>query len=77
MLSADYPFAISYEDREDRRVWQLRSSGDNPEDVSKVASIFGGGGHKNASGFSSELEDIPEKIAQQGEYLLKKLEQLI
>ncbi|MBF0265213.1 MAG: phosphoesterase [Gammaproteobacteria bacterium] len=62
ILSKDYPFAISYEDREDRRVWQLRSSGKNAEDVSEVAKLFGGGGHKNASGFSTPLIQLPAEI---------------
>ena len=57
-LSADKPFAASYEDREDRRIWQLRSCGDEGLDVSEIATQYGGGGHKRASGFTSEIEDI-------------------
>jgi len=57
-LSANKPFAASYEDREDRRVWQLRSSGEQGLDVSEIASQYGGGGHKRASGFSTEIQDI-------------------
>jgi len=58
ILSDGYPFAASYEDREDRRVWQLRSAGDKQIDVSQVAQLYGGGGHKNASGFSTPLTTI-------------------
>jgi len=58
ILSDGYPFAASYEDREDRRVWQLRSAGDKQIDVSQVAQLYGGGGHKNASGFSTPLTAI-------------------
>jgi len=57
-LSLDKPFAASYEDREDRRVWQLRSSGEQGLDVSEIATQYGGGGHKRASGFSTEIQDI-------------------
>jgi len=53
-LSDGYPFAAAYEDKRDRRVWQLRSGGKKAIDVSEIAQQFGGGGHKNASGFSTE-----------------------
>jgi len=58
LLADGYPFAASYEDRDDRRVWQLRSAGEKQIDVSVVAQQFGGGGHKNASGFSTPLPEI-------------------
>ena len=57
-LSDGHPFAAAYEDKPERRVWQLRSGGENAIDVSEIAQQFGGGGHKNASGFSSETVDI-------------------
>jgi nanoRNase/pAp phosphatase (c-di-AMP/oligoRNAs hydrolase) len=57
-LSADKPFAASYEDREDKRIWQLRSSGKQGLDVSEIATKYGGGGHKRASGFVTEIQDI-------------------
>ncbi|MCW8930550.1 MAG: phosphoesterase [Gammaproteobacteria bacterium] len=53
-LSDGYPFAVAYQDKSDRRVWQLRSGGEKAIDVSEIAQQFGGGGHKNASGFSTE-----------------------
>lgn len=52
-LSDGHAFAASYEDRPDKRIWQLRSGGEKAIDVAKVAQLFGGGGHKNASGFST------------------------
>ena len=58
LLSNNQPFAASYEDREDRRIWQLRSSGEQGLDVSEIATQYGGGGHKRASGFSTEIQDI-------------------
>ena len=39
--------------------WALRSTGDT--DVSEIAKLFGGGGHKNASGFTYESSE--DKIA--------------
>lgn len=44
------PFAVVYYDSESERRYSLRSIGEF--DVSAVAKTFGGGGHKNASGFS-------------------------
>lgn len=50
-LAKGKPFAASYYDAEDGRRFSLRSS---PEglDVSEIAAIYGGGGHKHASGFT-------------------------
>ena len=45
-------FAACYFDIPGRRVWSLRSIGDF--DVGDVAKKLGGGGHRNASGFSEE-----------------------
>lgn len=47
------PFSISYCDRADIRTWSLRSIGEF--DVSAVAKTFGGGGHKNAAGFTTAV----------------------
>lgn len=50
------PFAACYSDAgPDKRIWQLRSVGDF--DVSEVAVRLGGGGHKNAAGFTERLGD--------------------
>jgi len=57
-LSDGYPFAAAYEDKAERRVWQLRSGGENAIDVAQIAQQFGGGGHKNASGFGTEVSTI-------------------
>jgi oligoribonuclease NrnB/cAMP/cGMP phosphodiesterase (DHH superfamily) len=46
-------FAACYWDTEDKRVFSLRSTEDGL-DVSEIASLFGGGGHKHAAGFSVE-----------------------
>ncbi len=57
-LSDGYPFAAAYEDKAERRVWQLRSGGEKAIDVAEIAQQFGGGGHKHASGFASDISDI-------------------
>lgn len=44
------PFAGCYWDTTDYRIFGLRSS-DTGVDVSQVAATYGGGGHRNASGF--------------------------
>lgn len=44
------PFAATYFDAPNARLWSLRSR-DDREDVSAVAAQFGGGGHRNAAGF--------------------------
>jgi hypothetical protein len=53
----DMPFAAAYYDTlEGYRSWSLRSVGDF--DVAALAKRWGGGGHKNASGFT-ESEFVP------------------
>ncbi|NQZ07674.1 MAG: hypothetical protein HRT35_10980 [Algicola sp.] len=51
------PFVASYSDILDQgvRSYSLRSE-DHREDVSLIAKKYGGGGHRNASGFSIALE---------------------
>ena len=44
------PFAACYWDTPSGRVFSLRSNNDGV-DVSEVAKQYGGGGHRNASGF--------------------------
>jgi uncharacterized protein len=60
-LAQGEPFAACYWDTPDGRVFSLRST-DNGMDVSSVAKAYGGGGHRNASGFR-----VPhEKVARDG-----------
>ena len=47
-------FVAAYKDMADRRLWSLRSRGEF--DVSAVAKARGGGGHKNAAGFTEKRE---------------------
>ncbi len=55
------PFAACYWDTAEGRTFSLRSS-EKGIDVSEVAKRYGGGGHKNAAGFSIPKMDI-EKLA--------------
>lgn len=57
-LCQEYPFAVMYFETKDKRIYSLRSQGENGVDVSMIASKFGGGGHRNAAGFSIEKPQI-------------------
>lgn len=50
LLAKDNPFAATYYDTETKRIFSLRST-ETGIDVSEVAKMFGGGGHKHAAGF--------------------------
>lgn len=50
MMAEGEPFAACYWDTPDGRVFSLRSKPEGA-DVSEIAKRYGGGGHKNASGF--------------------------
>lgn len=50
----DAPFSAMWYEAGDKRMWSLRSR-DDRQDVSQVAAIFGGGGHRNAAGFSEPV----------------------
>ena len=54
ILAREHPFAMSYFDTSEHRIFSLRSNTENPEwvDVSEIAKSYGGGGHANAAGFS-------------------------
>lgn len=53
-LAEGQPFAAGYTDKGSRRGWSLRSD-KNGEDVARIAALYGGGGHKHAAGFVSEV----------------------
>jgi len=54
MMCKGEPFAACYWDTPGGRVMSLRSS-DDGVDVSEIAKSYGGGGHRNASGFSMPI----------------------
>lgn len=49
-LTKDHPFAVSYYDTKQHRCFSLRSQSPEKADVEAIASAFGGGGHRCASG---------------------------
>lgn len=56
ILAKDHPFAVMWFAFKDYCEWSLRSAKENPchVDVSKIAILHGGGGHKHAAGFKTE-----------------------
>lgn len=54
-LAQGEPFAACYWDTPDGRVFSLRST-DEGLDVSTIAKQYGGGGHRNASGFRVDYD---------------------
>ena len=57
-LAEDGPFGVCYWDTPEGRVFSLRSTKESDFDVSKVAQIYGGGGHKHAAGFRIPFENL-------------------
>jgi oligoribonuclease NrnB/cAMP/cGMP phosphodiesterase (DHH superfamily) len=56
----DAPFAASYFYRADgTKQYSVRGRDDNDFDVSAIAKIYGGGGHKKAAGFEIEPNGTP------------------
>jgi len=50
-----FPFVSAYFDRADgKKQWSLRSRTNEDFDVSAIATMLGGGGHKHASGFTEK-----------------------
>lgn len=58
-LAKSHPFAaVFFITKENRYVYNLRSTGDDAVDVGQIARQYGGGGHPNASGFTLD-EPLP------------------
>ena len=55
LMSIGEPFAACYWDHPDGRSFSLRSNKEEGVDVAQIAIMYGGGGHKNAAGFTVEL----------------------
>lgn len=62
LMATGEPFAACYWDTPDGRVFSLRST-DDGVDVSEIAKLFGGGGHRNAAGFRLPHGVEPHGIA--------------
>jgi len=56
LMAKGQPFAACYWDTPEGRVFSLRSN-DDGMDVSEIAKLFGGGGHRNAAGFRVSFEE--------------------
>jgi len=56
---SQYPFAGCYWDTPEGRVFSLRSR-DDGFDVGEIATRYGGGGHKHASGFRVPFDDLAQ-----------------
>lgn len=54
-----YPFAGCYWDTPEGRVFSLRSR-ETGADVGEIAKLYGGGGHKHASGFRVPYSDLQQ-----------------
>lgn len=54
-LAENAPFGACYYDGPNGRIFSLRSRGEGAIDVAAIAATYGGGGHKNASGFQMQL----------------------
>lgn len=54
LLSKGRPFSITYHMFGGRMQVSLRSQKEGGEDVSKIAAMFGGGGHRNSAGFVTD-----------------------
>lgn len=59
LMAEGQPFAACYMDTPRGRVFSLRSKADGL-DVSEIAKIYGGGGHKNAAGFTVPFHRLSE-----------------
>ena len=53
-MAQGHPFAATYFDKPEGRVFSLRSTKDGA-DVSLIAAAYGGGGHKHAAGFQRPI----------------------
>jgi len=57
----EYDIAVMWQAINDKVIFSLRSNSKDPDapDVSYIAKIYGGGGHKNAAGFEIKDMDFP------------------
>lgn len=60
------PFAACYWDKPEGRVFSLRSE-EGGEDVSRIAAMFGGGGHKHAAGFMLAHNYLFNDLSEKGD----------
>lgn len=58
LLCMDRPFAATWYERGGARYYSLRSQEGVGLDVSQIARMYGGGGHKHAAGFTLKLPTV-------------------
>lgn len=67
-LAENAPFAIGwFQDSRGAYKYSLRSRGAGGEDVNAIAKKFGGGGHRNAAGFTLDRRGFEELFGKVGE----------
>lgn len=59
IMSIEQPFAATYFFKDGIYKFSLRSQKEGGADVSKIAELFGGGGHQNAAGFQVTTDQFP------------------
>lgn len=60
-LAEDAPFAVAWFQKGDGKIqYSLRSRGEDAVDVSEIAKRWGGGGHRNAAGFTVDV--FPDEL---------------
>tara|TARA_R110000772_G_scaffold242198_1_gene354594 strand:+ start:472 stop:1521 length:1050 start_codon:yes stop_codon:yes gene_type:complete len=62
--SGTYGIMVVIDEKKVVGKWSLRSNGDY--DVSKLAGFFGGGGHKNAAGFETSINESLQMMRDDG-----------
>ena len=64
IMAKGHPFAACYMDTPNGRTFSLRSTYDDADvygvDVSEIAKLYGGGGHRNAAGFCVSFDEANE-----------------
>jgi oligoribonuclease NrnB/cAMP/cGMP phosphodiesterase (DHH superfamily) len=75
-LAQDSLFSIIWSEKKDGILVSFRGNGEQPLDLSNIAGIFGGGGHRNAAGCSvSNLDELIVGLELNG--ILKNIEEKI
>lgn len=75
LMCSGEPFAACYWDTAEGRTFSLRSS-EHGEDVSAIAKQYGGGGHRNASGFKVSFDHTLAICDANPEHTLQRLDNL-
>lgn len=63
LLANEHPFAIIYNIKGDKVNCSLRSNNKTGIDVSEIAKLKGGGGHRHAAGFRISMAELVEMLS--------------